>query len=146
MSTPTRRSLTTRSSRKRAWRTSSRRRTSPTSTSVGLPLTSVLVSMARACLTFDLVPLSGQHLQRSMGSSKVSEPSWCKMLVAASRFLTKDFTPVAKSSHCCLLVQEDDINKAFEKIREQHGVVVNSKEEILEIKMKPMILIQELLR
>ena len=101
--------------------------------------------MARACLTFDLVPLSGQHLQRSMGSSKVSEPSWCKMLVAASRFATKDFTPVAKSSHC-LLVQEDDINKAFEKIREQHGVVVNSKEVISEIKMKPSVLIQELLR
>ena len=67
------------------------------------------------------------------------------MLVAASRFLTKDFTPVAKSSHC-LLVQEDDINKAFEKIREQHGVVVNSKEVISEIKIEPLVLIQELLR
>ena len=102
--------------------------------------------MARACLTFDLVPLSGQHLQRSMGSSKVSGPSWCKMLVAASRFSTKDFTPVAKFSQHCLLVQEDDINKAFEKIREQHGVVVNSKEVICEMKMEPLILIQELLR
>ena len=32
------------------------------------------------------------------------------------------------SNLCHPFAQEDDIAKAFEKIREQHGAVVNSKE------------------
>ena len=32
-------------------------------------------------------------------------------------------------------LQEDDITKAFEKIREQHGAVVNSKEVRLGLKI-----------
>ena len=39
------------------------------------------------------------------------------------------------SSYTNLFLQEDDITKAFEKIREQHGAVVNSKEVRLEIKI-----------
>ena len=69
-----------------------------------------------------------------MGSSKVSEPSLSKMPVVGSRYNRSSWESTSTISSSVILlfssVQEDDIRKAFEKIREQHGAVVNSKEVI----------------